>query len=121
MMPSPPPWTTGSRLMPRSARAWAAATRSITGPKIRWRPSRPAERGAAPEASRPTESLRRHVQRAVELARHVLEGDQTGQLDERVVAEPLLQPLHQLIGHPALRASHGFRIIESGALALIED
>src|SRR5437016_12183603 len=107
--------------MPRFARTCAAATPSITGPRIRLWPSRPAERGAGPEASRLAESLRRHIQRAVEFARHVLEGDQCGQLDQRIVAEPLLQPLQQLIGHPTLGASHGLRILESGPRAPIED
>src|SRR5690606_11567673 len=35
----------------------------------------------------PAEALRRHVERGVELARHVLERDQGGQFDDRIVVD----------------------------------
>ena len=59
----------------------------------------------------PAGSLRRHVERAVELGRHILEGDQASQLDERIVVEVETETLHQCIVHPG-QATQVSRTIE---------
>src|SRR5690606_10520197 len=65
-------------------------------------------------------SLRRDTERAVELARHVLEGDERRKFDERILVEMPPEAGEQRIIDLAVRQRHRLGVVEGDALPLLE-
>jgi len=66
------------------------------------------------------EALSGHAKRTVELARHVLERDQSRQFHDAVIVEIISQALHLLIFHPQVGSRHGLGVAEDRLLAAIK-
>lgn len=68
-----------------------------------------------------TEPLRGNIERAVELARKVLEGDETGELHYGILVEEFSQIRHQLIAHVSVGESDSLCILQSYPFPMVED
>ena len=65
-------------------------------------------------------TLSRDAERAVELARHILERDEAGQFHDGIIGEIGSKPFHQLIVNPQIGTRHGFSVFEKCFLSRVE-
>ena len=69
----------------------------------------------------PAEPLRRYAQRAVELAGHVLDSDERGELDDPIIIEVVLHPLNEILLDLPAAECHRIGVFEGGPLPLVEE